>query len=332
MLNALSFAYGPPIASGVIKTNPHDFCVEENLGFELTGEGEHLFLLIEKTLLNTEDMVKIISKSLHIPQKSISYAGLKDKHAKTTQWFSLHLPGIANPSLNDFHADNFRILEAKRHNKKLKIGALKGNNFIIRISDFVYDEKELMGRIDLVRAHGVPNYFGSQRFGHQGNNLERAKGLLLDNKKIKDRHLRGIYYSAARSFLFNQIVSSRVEANNWNSPVDGDVMMLAGTHSIFEIDVIDAEINRRIAEHDIFPAAPLWGKGKELLHKDALRYQTLALEPWHEWCEALEQHGLQKLYRSMVLIPEDLKLTNDIFSFSLPTGAYATTVLRELLN
>ncbi len=332
MLNALNFAYGSPEARGIIKANPLDFCVEEELGFELTGEGEHLFLLIEKTLLNTEDMVKIISKSFNLPQKAISYAGLKDKYAKTTQWFSLHLPGIDNPSLNDFNADNYRILKAQRHNKKLKIGALKGNHFIIRISDFVYDEKELMGRIELVQAHGVPNYFGPQRFGHQGNNLERAKEVLFENKKIKNRHLRGIYYSAARSFLFNQILSGRVEAMNWNRPVDGDLMMLAGTHSIFAIDTVDAEIKRRIDEHDIFPAAPLWGTGKELLSKDALNYQELALNPWREWCASLEKHGLQKLYRSMVLIPKDLNFNNDIFSFSLPTGAYATTVLRELFN
>ena len=95
---------------------------------------------------------------------------------------------------------------------------------------------------------------------------------------------------------------------------------------------MDAEIKRRIDEHDIFPAAPLWGTGKELLSKDALNYQELALNPWREWCASLEKHGLQKLYRSMVLIPKDLNFNNDIFSFSLPTGAYATTVLRELFN
>jgi tRNA pseudouridine13 synthase len=138
-------------------------------------------------------------------------------------------------------------------------------------------------------------------------------------------------YSAARSLLFNHILSHRVQAGHWNSAIEGDLMMLAGTHSVFAIDTVDDEIHRRINEHDIFPAAPLWGEGKELLSKEALKQQTVALEPWRDWCDALEAHGLQKLYRSMVLLPENLQWNKDIFSFSLPTGAYATTVLRELM-
>lgn len=331
MLDDLHFAYGAPSAMGVLKANPEDFCVVEDLGFEPSGAGEHLFLLVEKTLLNTEDMVNIISESFNLPKKVISYAGLKDKYAKTTQWFSLHLPGLDNPSLDAFHGHNFKLLNAVRHHKKLKIGALKGNHFVIRLSDFRYEEPELLARIDQVRAHGVPNYFGPQRFGNQGSNVDRAKALLLEHKKIKSRHLRGIVYSAARSLLFNHILSHRVLAGNWNRPIEGDLMMLAGTHSVFAIDTVDDEIDRRIDEHDIFPAAPLWGQGKELLSKEALRLQTAALEPWSDWCDALEAHGLQKLYRTMVLLPENLQWNKDIFSFSLPTGAYATTVLRELI-
>ena len=188
-----------------------------------------------------------------------------------------------------------------------------------------------MTRIEHIRRHGVPNYFGPQRFGNQGSNLDRAKVLILDNKKIKSRHFRWMYYSAARSFLFNHILSARVAAQTWNRPIDGDLMMLARTHSIFAIDMVDAEISRRIDEHDIFPAAPLWGKGKELLTKDALSLQTTTLEPWRDWCQALKAHGLQRLYRSMVLLPENLQWDHNEISFSLATGAYATTVLRELM-
>lgn len=332
MLDELNFAYGAPQASGRIKQTPDDFCVEENLGFELTGEGEHLFLLIEKKLLNTEEMVKIIGHTLGVPLKLISYAGLKDKNAKTIQWFSVHLPGLNNPNLDALDTENHRVLKAIRHNKKLKIGALKENHFSIKVHQFNYDEQALLSRVKKIAAHGVPNYYGPQRFGNNGNNLVHAKHLLLENKTIKNRHLRGIYYSAARSFLFNQIVDLRVKEMNWNAPVNGDLMMLAGSHSVFHAEVIDDEILKRVDEKDIFPAAVLWGKGKERLTERALGIQEQALKLWQEWCQALEAHDLLKSYRSMVLLPEKLEFKNNTFTFTLPAGAFATTVLRELLN
>jgi len=331
-LAALNFADGLPASKGQIKHSPDDFKVEENLGFELSGEGEHLFLLIEKKLLNTEDMLKIIAHQFKLPYKSISYAGLKDKFATTIQWFSVHLPGITDPDLSCLNAENHRLLKAMRHNKKLKVGALKENHFHIKIHDFVYDEQELNTRIETIKSYGVPNYFGLQRFGNQGRNLDRAGELLLENKKIKDRHLRGIYYSAARSFLFNLILHTRINEGCWNVAVAGDLMMLAGSHSVFAIDAVTDEIKDRVIEHDIFPAAPLWGVGSELLHANALQLQTSALEPWRQWCTSLERHGLQKLYRSLVLMPKTLQFADNTFSFSLPPGAYATTVLRELVN
>ena len=332
MLNELSYAFGVPSASGQIKDEPEDFCVLEHLGFELTGEGEHLFLLIEKTRLNTEDMAKTIARSLHLPLKAISYAGLKDKFAKTTQWFSLHLPGMDDPTLDCLNTESHRVLKVMRHNKKLKIGALKENEFTIKVHQFDGDERALLARIEKIKLHGVPNYFGPQRFGHQGGNVDRAKEVLLENKKINNRHLRGIYYSAARSFLFNQLLSQRVDEDCWNKPIKGDLMMLTGSHSVFPIDAVNDEILQRVDEHDIVPAAPLWGVGKDLVSERALQYQNKTLEPWHSWCVALERHGLQKSYRPMVLFPEHLHFQERVFTFTLPRGAYATTVLRELFK
>ncbi|MFI4918139.1 MAG: tRNA pseudouridine(13) synthase TruD [Legionellales bacterium] len=332
MFNELHFAYGHPVACGQLKIIPEDFCVEEHLGFELTGEGEHLFLLIEKKTLNTEEMARIIARELKLPVKAISYAGLKDKFAKTTQWFSLHLPGKVDPKLDCFNTDNYRLLKSMRHNKKLKIGALKENHFKIKVNNFEFVEEELWARIDKVKTQGVPNYFGPQRFGINGSNLEHAKDILLDNKKIKNRHLRGIYYSAARAFLFNKILSMRVKEGCWNRPVPGDLMMLHGSHSIFQLDDVTDEISRRVCEHDIYPAVPLWGLGNELVTGRALQLQSSAMEPWAQWCTALEQHELQKSYRAVVLLPEHFQLTEHVFSFTLPKGAYATTVLRELFR
>jgi len=332
MLTKFNYAYGQPTATGRIKNSPDDFCVSENLGFELSGEGEHLLLLIEKKMLNTEDMVKIIGKYLHLPYKAISYAGLKDKFATTTQWFSVHLPGLADPDLAGLNTPQHRIITAMRHNKKLKIGALKENHFVINIHDFNYDEYELLARIATIKEQGIPNYFGAQRFGYNGRNLDHAKDVLLDNKTINDRHLRGIYYSAARSFIFNKIVSHRINEACWNLPVPGDLMMLAGSHSVFPVGTINDAIMQRVRTHDIFPAACLWGIGDELISEKALDLQHQAIAPWQDWCNALAAHKLQKMYRSMVLIPENLSLEGNQFSFTLPAGSYATAVFRELFT
>ena len=330
-MNEFAFAYGMPQSRGKIKVCPEDFYVEEELGFELTGEGEHLFLQIEKKSLTTEEMVKEIARKLDINFKLISYAGLKDKFAQARQWFSIHLPGQSDPCLNHLASEQYQVLQTMRHNKKLKIGSLKGNHFRIKISDFHCNQSDIEYRIDNIIKSGVPNYYGLQRFGNHFSNLNNAQALLFENKKIKNRYLRGLYYSAARSFLFNQILNQRVLQNCWNKPVKGDLMMLAGTNSVFKPDEINEEIMQRVLIHDIYPAAPLWGEGENRVTDDALFMESSALNPWEKWCEKLELHQLKKTYRATVLLPKQFSFEKDTFSFSLPKGAFATSVLREIL-
>jgi tRNA pseudouridine13 synthase len=332
MLTELNYAYGKPEASGHLKASPEDFAVDEILGFTLSGVGEHLFVQIEKTMLTTEEMATFIAKTLHLPFRAVSYAGLKDKYAITTQWFSLHLPGQADPNLEALNTNQSKVLQSMRHDKKLKIGALQGNRFTIRVSQFEGDKEALLDRVDRVKQTGIPNYFGTQRFGNQGGNLERARTLLFENKKVKSRHLRGLYLSAARSFLFNEIVSRRVQMQCWNKALSGDLMMLSGTNSVFAAEQVDEVLIERVASHDISPAAPLWGEGEERLTADAKVMQDDALEPWHDWLHALEAQRLRKSYRSMVLLPESFSFNDDVFTFGLPKGSFATVVLRELCH
>ncbi|WP_058528594.1 tRNA pseudouridine(13) synthase TruD [Legionella londiniensis] len=331
MMHELAFAYGSPKSSGKIKACPEDFFVEEILGFEPAGEGEHLFLQIEKKLLTTEEMIRILSQKLAVDINRISYAGLKDKFARTIQWFSVHLPGMPDPDLNQLNSENYHLLKAVRHHKKLKIGALKENRFSIKIQDFQCDQSDINMRIRQIIKRGVPNYFGPQRFGNQCSNLNHAYSLLFENKKVKNRHLRSIYYSAARAFLFNQVLSYRVLNDCWDQPVNGDLMMLSGTNSIFRLDEVDDEIKRRVSARDIYPTAPLWGQDKKRIQDDALDLESKALEPWQEWCLKLEEHGLKKSYRSMVLYPSQFQFRDNTMSFILPKGGFATTVLRELV-
>lgn len=331
----LPFAYGKPQVRGALKSTPEDFKVDEVLGFELTGEGEHLFLRIEKRGLNTEELAKSIARTLGKSEKAISYAGLKDRQALTTQWLCVHCPGQDLPESNALQGQGWRVLECKRHLKKLKTGTLAANDFSLVLRD-LSEKSEIETRLAQIQAFGVPNYFGPQRFGYDGQNLIKAKELLLGNLKPKNRFLRGIYYSAARAFLFNQILGERVSQENWNKALEGEVLQLAGSNSIFTVETLDEVISARVKEFDISPAAPLWGRGQERASKEALAIQEQALADYSVWCAALEKQGLERAYRSLILQVENLNWQWEgealLLSFRLTSGSYATSVVRELMN
>lgn len=333
-VNDFAFAYGQPITSGVFKASVDDFKVDERLGFELSGSGEHQFLRIEKRGLNTDELVKRLAKTLAKPIKSISYAGLKDRQALTTQWLSVHCPGEAIEGVDSLEGDGWRVIDSGRHLKKLKIGGLAGNLFTLVVRD-ISDCAAVEARIQLIKIGGVPNYFGPQRFGHNGQNVSKAAHMLLNGVRVKDKFLRGIYYSAARSWLFNRILSARVEQRTWNKALSGDVMQLAGTHSIFPIETPDDAIHARVAANDVSPASVLWGRGNERLSLEALAVQQQSLNGMESWGLALEQHGLDRAYRAHVLHAQHLTWewqdTHLTLSFELPPGGYATSILRELI-
>jgi tRNA pseudouridine13 synthase len=273
---------------------------------------------------------KLLGKSL----KQISYAGLKDRQAITTQWLSVHCPGedIANSS--SLAGQGWRVIESTRHIKKLKTGAIAGNQFGIMLRDIERCDA-LDYKIKYIKQHGVPNYFGPQRFGHQGQNILKSQRFLIEGQRVKDRFLRGLYYSTARSFLFNHILSKRIATGNWNQALAGDVLQLAGTHSIFSIENPDEAMITRINQHDLSPASVLYGIGRDRASLDALLIQQEALKNLQAWCVALEQHGLEKGYRANILLPLNLSWAWQpeglAVSFELPAGAYATSVLREMV-
>lgn len=332
----LAFAYGIPTSVGKIKVSPADFKVNEFLGFDLSGDGEHVYLQIEKTGLTTDELLKELARCLGKSEKMISYAGLKDKEAVTTQWISIHCPGEEIDSPLSLKGEKWRVIQAQRHAKKLRTGALEANEFILILRE-LNDRQELEHRLQKIKQGGVPNYFGSQRFGYDNQNLVKAEKLLSGEIKVKNHFLRGLYYSAARSFLFNQIVSSRVQMATWNKAIAGDVMQLAGTNSIFSIEEPDEILEKRLAEFDISPAAPLWGKGAERASLQALDCQQKALAGLEPWCVGLERQGLERSYRALMLVVENMQWHwqdnhNLEVSFRLPAGSYATSVVRELVQ
>lgn len=327
-------AYGLPQSTASFKAEPEDFHVNEFFDEPFSGSGEHILLKIEKKGLNTSDVVKSLSGLIHKSVKFISYAGLKDRQALTTQWLSIHAPGEEIPGVEQLSAPGWRVLESTRHHKKLKPGFLTGNRFMIRLRD-VSDKTDLLRRIELIKNGGVPNYFGEQRFGRNTGNLFKAEELLVQGRKVKDRFLKGMYCSAARSWIFNLILAQRIRENTWNTPLAGDVMQLSGSSSIFVADDVQNELIQRIQEQDISPASPLPGRSRNKVQGDALRLINGIYNDWLPWLAGLERLGLEEAWRANILhvLQFDCLIEEDTaeLSFTLPAGAYATAVLRELV-
>ncbi|KTC88526.1 tRNA pseudouridine(13) synthase TruD [Legionella cincinnatiensis] len=328
-----SRVYGLPKSRAVFKNTPEDFQVNEFFDSPFTGQGEHILLKIEKRGLTTEEVVKSLAKLLHKPIKSIGYAGLKDRQALTTQWLSIHAPGEIIPEIEHYAASGWRVLECTRHHKKLRPGFLTGNQFVICLREVSHLEA-LQQRIAQIKEFGVPNYFGEQRFGREAGNLSKAEEMLVHGRKVKDRFLKGIYSSAARSWLYNLILSQRVIENCWNTPLPGDVIQLSGSNSIFVIDEVSEELLQRIRDKDISPASPLPGISKQKARDKALELINKIYTNWQSWLNGLVLLGLEEAWRANILHVEQLKciIQNNLveLSFVLPAGSYATAVLREL--
>ncbi|NJD06758.1 MAG: tRNA pseudouridine(13) synthase TruD [Methylococcaceae bacterium] len=331
----LPYAHGTAPAKGTIKSQPEDFIVEEVLGFEPSGSGEHAFLRIQKKGENTDFLARQIAKFAGVPRSVVSYAGLKDRHGVTVQWFSVQLPGKAGPDWAGLNSDTITVLEATRNDRKLKKGALRGNRFHLVIRDLEDDAGALGERLQRIAADGVPNYFGPQRFGRNGGNLDSALAMFRGEFVPRDRHLRGIYLSAARSFLFNAVLAQRVKAGNWNQAIPGDVFMFPDSHSFFSAD-LDERTLQRVADQQIHPSGPLWGKGDSPAQGDALALEQAVAGQYREFADGLEAEAMEPACRPLRLIANDLRWSlNDAvleLSFSLPAGAYATTLLREAID
>jgi len=333
----LPHALGGPAGTGALKQTPEDFIVEEVLGFQPSGDGEHVFLFIEKRGENTDYVARQLARFAGISARQVSYAGLKDRQGLTRQWFSLQMPGMTEPDWTSFPSDAVRVLEAHRNARKLRKGAASGNRFELTVRELDAPPADLEQRLAEIAEQGVPNYFGPQRFGHEGRNLERARELFANPELRIDPHRRGLYLSAARSGIFNRILAARVQAGHWNRALPGDVFMFADSHSFFKPDAIDADILRRVQSRAIHPSGVLWGMTASTATDEALAIETEAVRPLAEFTAGLERLGLETARRPFRLCPEELTWTfpaADVLRlrFTLPSGAYATTVLRELVR
>ncbi|WP_040771282.1 tRNA pseudouridine(13) synthase TruD [Novipirellula maiorica] len=329
--------HGESLGAVRFKSRPEDFQVEERLGFEPSGDGEHCLVWVEKSERNTNDVATLIAKKLGLRKRLVSHCGMKDNHAITRQWFSIHLPGQPSPTQDDLADDGIRILNVTRNLRKLHRGSHDGNRFLIRLRECEFSESEAAARWQQISDRGVPNYFGPQRFGRDGGNVDQARRFMSGELDVRDRPLRGILISAARSFIFNACVAQRVEQGNWDTPLDGEVFGFTNNRSLVIPGNYRGDEAERVRQKQLELTSPLWGQGDLLSRDQVKRLEQSVVERHPEIIEGLASFNLQQERRVMRLCPEASRLEWEdsrtlVLRFDLPKGTYATSVLRELAD
>lgn len=334
-LLALPYAYGAPVCSAQLRTEPEDFIVREWLGFEAEGDGPHWLLTVRKRDANTQWVARELARQAGVHPREIGYAGMKDRHAVTEQAFTVPV----TPAPADWmtvSGEGFEVIRASRHRRKLKIGALKANAFALLLRHVQGERDAIEQRLQTIQRRGVPNYFGVQRFGRDGGNLTTALRWFETGSAPEDRQQRSFALSAGRSALFNRIVARRVELGSWDQLMPGEVANLDGSGSIFDVHELDATLLARCAELDIHPSAALWGRG-ELRSRDAVAALEQEVAQAHSvLATGLESAGLEQERRATRMPVLDLRWNwqggHLNLEFRLHRGSFATSVLRELVT
>ncbi|MDR7268841.1 tRNA pseudouridine13 synthase [Pelomonas saccharophila] len=311
-------AYPANGASATLKLLNEDFIVTE-LPLQLpSGEGEHIWLDIEKNGANTAFVAQQLAEAAGVQEMDVGYAGLKDRYAVTRQWFSIYLPNGKGkgetPDLTGLQHPEFKVLSQSRHVKKLRRGDLRGNRFRIVLRDVSGDRDAIEANLKAVASQGVPNYFGAQRFGFEGGNVEQGRAMLAREIRVRNPKKKGLYLSAVRSFVFNEVLALRIRQGLWGKTLPGDVMDEAGR-----------------------PTGPLWGRGRVTTTDEAQALENGVAGRHAILCDGMEHAGLDQERRALVATPEDMswewpQADQLVLSFSLLAGNYATSVLNEILR
>ena len=323
----------PPKQTALLKAECADFVVKEQLGYDMSGDGEFVAVKVRKTDCNTLFVGEQLAKFAGISARNMSYAGLKDRKAVTEQWFSLQMPGQPTPDFNQFSFEGVEILDVTRHQRKIRIGSLQGNHFEILLRN-AEETDELKERLDFLAKNGFPNYFTEQRFGRDGNNLTQALRWANGEIKVKDRNKRSFYLSAARSEIFNLILSKRVELDLAQQILVGDVLQLNGSHSWFVVDESEdlAQLQQRLAQQDVLLTAPLIGEEE----KSAVDFEHEIFAQHQALFDLMRQERMKAARRPILMQPQhfqwQFKPNGLRLQFALPAGSYATALIRELVN
>ncbi len=304
-------AWGNACGTGSIRVRPEDFQVSELLGWAPSGSGEHLLVFLEKRGDNTDYVARRLAEMVGCRSMDVGFCGRKDRHALTQQWFSLPCPAAAERSFLEQLSQHWRLVAVDRDQRKLRPGQHQANRFRIRVHELSADVDTLGQRFEEVVEKGCPNYFGPQRFGHGGANLQSA--LELNPEKLNNRKARasaGILLSAARALMFNDWLGRRVEAGDWLSVSPGDPRPE--------------------------PSGPLFGDDASGASGVLAEKELEFAAQYSHFMTLLRQTRMQAARRALVLKPLNCSLewaTGAVrFGFDLPVGSFATSVLNELLD
>lgn len=331
-----------PGIGGRWKETVEDFVVEELPAYEPVGEGEHLFLWIEKRDVAANDLVRHVSRCLRCSPRDIGVAGLKDRRAITRQYISI--PAKLGEGVPLIESESIHVLRSARHGNKLRTGHLKGNRFSIVIRDVADSAAEKAVAIaSRIQRCGFPNYYGTQRFGHGGETLQLGLDLLTGRKKSRDipdgqrRFLLRLSLSAVQSDLFNRALADRLADGLLNQVLVGDVMEVVASGGKFIAEDVAAEQPRYDAGETAV-TGPMFGlKMREPTgvpqqrEADLLAWSGLGPEHFAKYLSLMS--GTRRAY---VIRPGELEITPEPhglrFAFTLPSGVYATTLLREFMK
>ena len=305
-------------ARATLKRFNEDFIVTELPLQRPSGEGEHIWLDIEKNGANTAFVAQQLAEAAGVEERDVGYAGLKDRYAITRQWFSIYLPipkgQGETPDLTQLRHPEFTVLSQSRHVKKLRPGDLQGNRFRIVLRDVVGERDAIEANLRAVASQGVPNYFGAQRFGFDGGNVEQGRAMLAREIRVRNPKKKGIYLSAVRSFVFNEVLAQRIQQGLWGQTLPGDVLDESGR-----------------------PTGPLWGRGRVSTTDQAQALENSVAARHATLCDGMEHAGLDQERRALVACPSDMswawpQADQLVLTFALPAGNYATSVLDEILS
>jgi tRNA pseudouridine13 synthase len=329
-------AYGDALGTAVLKATADDFQVDEVLDIPLSGDGEHLWLWVEKRGLNTEEAARRLARAAGVPLRTVSYAGLKDRQALTRQWFSIQLPGKADPQMSTAEDDTLRILDSKRHKRKLQRGAHAANGFTLRLTKLEAEKEALNARLEAIKLGGIPNYFGAQRFGHEGGNVGEARQYAERQALPEQRNVRSRLLSTARSYLFNRVLAERVADGTWDKAQVGDLLAFTDSRSFFPAGEAECS-DPRLAILDLHPTGPQWGEGDSPAGGATATLENQVAQSEVSLCNWLIKAGMEHERRILRLPigrltwhypePDILQL-----EFVLPAGCFATALVRELVD
>ncbi|MDH5229197.1 MAG: tRNA pseudouridine(13) synthase TruD [Gammaproteobacteria bacterium] len=320
------------IAHGLIKCSPEDFIVEEVLGFEPSGVGDHLWLWVESRLANTSWVITRLARVLACRKSDIGFSGMKDKHAVSRQWFSVPRPEN-EPDWRQL-PEEIKVLNAILHERKLKRGWHRANRFEITIRQFSAETTKIDQRLLELQQQGFPNYFADQRFANRAVDLHQLSGRLAAIKSKRDMRQQQFLLSQARSILFNQVLAQRIEDASWNQVLAGDIMMFNDNNAVFHVDQVEEDLIQRADQLQIHVTGPLVGAEETKVTQAVFALEVEVLADFNELYLSLAKLKLATARRPLRAVPQQLhwKHAPDTLhlQFVLNSGTYATAFIREL--